>query len=578
MEVKIEELVSALRWKLNLPVDQGDPNRYAQICTTLLQGKSPREQRQIDQICRFLGTALECAIRHRLGLVNPAETSADPDLYRSLWKAIEDWVKADPLKRSPRLSGWLREAIKADSPPPAPAAGRPPVPRTQPVRSAPPVPPPPRSVAAPPGPAPAAPLPPPQPARSSPADDLVLDVIPVDPPSAPLPDMNANPSSRPTGPQWQYKPLPQDGPDLFPEFSQAILRTPEDWRLVAARVRGKKHKHEGTNCDDWFAVCTAGRWSISAVSDGAGSKRLSRVGARALCESASALLARQLEGVQIQAPAAQPEQIQQIQEGLHQAVREAFQALEREAAARAGKEPYQKLLGRPVVLEDLSATLLLAVHTSYATPEGLQSFVMTYQIGDGAVAVIERGNRIVLLGQADQGEFSGETDFLTSPKHLHPEGLRPRTFQFEGPLRALLVMTDGVADDYFPPEPGMLRLLTDLILNGILPCPAAAPAEGERLPFEAGDGRLDREVEIATAEGFRRCRLRSAELLADQVGRSIPELAGVAGLLAQAAQGSPLAVELDSPELRLRTWLDCYQVRGSFDDRTLVVLDSDPAS
>ncbi len=69
--------------------------------------------------------------------------------------------------------------------------------------------------------------------------------------------------------------------------------------MLAARIRGKKHKHEGTNCDDWFEVRLAGRWTVIAVADGAGSRKFSRLGARASCTRAAEMLALELGGHRI---------------------------------------------------------------------------------------------------------------------------------------------------------------------------------------------------------------------------------------------------------------------------------------
>src|ERR1700732_4708024 len=109
-------------------------------------------------------------------------------------------------------------------------------------------------------------------------------------------------------------------------------------------------------------------------------------------------------------------------------------------------------MGRKTALEDLSATLLLAVHTTYPTRAGEESLVMSYQVGDGVAAVLNPQGKVTLLGKPDSGGYSGETDFLTPRKQLDVEQLSNRTDLFQGPLRALLVMTDGVADDYFPAE------------------------------------------------------------------------------------------------------------------------------
>ena len=44
-----------------------------------------------------------------------------------------------------------------------------------------------------------------------------------------------------------------------------------------------------------------------------------------------------------------------------------------------------------------------------------------------------------------------------------------------------MLMSDGVADDYFPAQPQMKRLCLDLMLNGIIPMPGG---KAEPLPPE----------------------------------------------------------------------------------------------
>lgn len=87
---------------------------------------------------------------------------------------------------------------------------------------------------------------------------------------------------------WQYHPVPPEEkvPDPHPEHACRLMPGGHGIRLIAARARGKKHKHEGTNCDDWFEIATCGAWNLIAVADGAGSKQFSRVGAKTACEMA----------------------------------------------------------------------------------------------------------------------------------------------------------------------------------------------------------------------------------------------------------------------------------------------------
>jgi hypothetical protein len=96
---------------------------------------------------------------------------------------------------------------------------------------------------------------------------------------------------------------------------------------------------------------------------------------------------------------------------------------------------------------------------------------------------------------------------------------------------------------------------------------------GAAIPFDPADGRLDQDAEAVTAAGPQRVTLRSAALFASELGEAdLTKLAGSDALLAAGARGAPLAPLGRDAADRLRVWLDSYQVRGSFDDRTLVVL------
>ena len=103
----------------------------------------------------------------------------------------------------------------------------------------------------------------------------------------PLPDEAV---TRHTTTLWKYRPVPAEEPEPFPEYLTREAEIPGG-RVIAARVRGKKHKHEGTNCDDWFEIASAGEAAVIAVSDGAGSKKFSRIGARDACRAAAGYLA-----------------------------------------------------------------------------------------------------------------------------------------------------------------------------------------------------------------------------------------------------------------------------------------------
>jgi len=338
---------------------------------------------------------------------------------------------------------------------------------------------------------------------------------------------SAEPSPEIKLPVWNHEPI-QPVPDMHDESYSLSLNVGTEFRIVGARVRGKKHKHDGTNCDDWFEADTSGAWTVIAVSDGAGSKKFSRIGAKESCRAAADhLKARLSDHLLAYREAWTPqtferdpetgtfreEDLELVQQALHEALHKGHEAVQAAANTRnAGEraEEYRSILGRDLTANDLSATLLLAVHTVIEVEGQDYSFVLSCQIGDGASCVIRRNGTVSVLGVPDSGEFSGETEFLTSKKFLDSNYTWRKTYPFFGPIRALLVMTDGVADDYFPADPEMRRLLDDLIDNKVM----GAPSE------DAEEMKVDD---------------------------------------------------------RLRNWLDTYYVRGSFDDRTLVVLAREEA-
>lgn len=309
---------------------------------------------------------------------------------------------------------------------------------------------------------------------------------------------------------WRDLPVPAGEPEPAPEYAYTTAELPGG-RLVAAQVRGKKHRHEGTNCDDWYEFASVGKINCIAVSDGAGSKKFSRIGARESCRAAAGSMEKLLR----EALSARPELWEQFslplsESGcmeacsllagiLQRSVLTAAEAVE--TACEARRAAYSPLLGRELMPSDFSGTLLAAV---LIPTGGGECLAAACQVGDGVIALLDTrsGPAVKLLGAADSGAFSGETVFLTSPLVRQAGSLQSRTRIAKCAAGLALVMTDGVSDDYFPPETELPRLYRDLTAAGILE--------------EREDGM--------------------------------------------------------SPGLRLKRWLESYVERGSFDDRTLLIL------
>ena len=381
---------------------------------------------------------------------------------------------------------------------------------------------------------------------------------------------------------WQYHPVPEEEPDAAPEYKTAERRigTAE---FVAARVRGKKHKHDATNCDDWFAIAAVGDIAVLAVSDGAGSKRFSRVGARAASEAAVGSIYEQLRTLDAASAknrvafalpmeeAAFGEACAKLGAALHVGVLDARRAVLAAFHERCGQEAYTKLLGRDLVLSDLAATLLVTI--AVPVPECGEVLALSCQVGDGMTCAIDThapyGKAVKLLGKPDSGDFSGETDFLTSEAMADIASLQRRTLVSRGAYDLILTMTDGVADDYFN-EKELHRLCLDLAANGIVPGAQGAATftrtEVEllrSLPQPAAFPWVnDKEQHIA---------LQYAERICRKIPTTKERLWQNAHVLALAAEDTSLKGVASHAE-RLKIWLDNYVTRGSFDDRTLALL------
>ena len=386
---------------------------------------------------------------------------------------------------------------------------------------------------------------------------------------------------------WKYLPVPENEPEPVPEYINGTVKFPGS-RIIGARVRGKKHKHEGSNCDDWYEVANYGRITFLIVSDGAGSKKFSRIGARESCKAAAGYLVSAFEKLftenssmkeNLMFPLSDPKCMEAcgyLAAAVQQSVIKAHEAVEAAFYSRKTDPEYEKVLGRGLQFKDLSGTLLVAVliPVSETTKEHL---VISCQIGDGMIVILnsegEFSNSMKLMGVPDSGDFSGETDFLTSSQMKNVETLQHRTMISRTIVDTVMVMSDGVADDYFPNETEMRRLYFDLVVNGILErhptgISMSALTQDQRKLFKRIPDPLvypwvnDQSVKVPIQYTNR--IMEAAGLTLEDIWKD-PTVLGLARLELEETEN------ITDPSERLKIWLDNYVERGSFDDRTLVV-------
>lgn len=377
---------------------------------------------------------------------------------------------------------------------------------------------------------------------------------------------------------WRYRTISEDGTELHTEFHSKYTRT-NGCEIIAARARGKKHKHEGSNCDDWFETAETDGCLIAVVADGAGSKQLSRIGARVSCEAAVNYLKEALSAVL----AENPQMKQQLSAEIggeefmtacgklapliQNSARAAFDAVIKKLGKLYSDKAYISTLGRNPTLADMGSTFLAAVAIPLEINGSRETFVMSAQIGDGCICAIDSsadsGSCFKLLGEADSGAYSGETDFL-SAKTISDGVIARKTRISRGKSDILMLMSDGVADDYFPAQPMMKRLYLDLCLNGILPM--AGEVEKPQPPEPVKFPSVSPEQQSVALQ-------YSKQLLRDGSDEAMNELWDRRGELkphSLEAFGISLG---ERPQDRLLAWIDNYNERGSFDDRTLVVIN-----
>ncbi len=375
---------------------------------------------------------------------------------------------------------------------------------------------------------------------------------------------------------WKYTEIIDDGTEMHGEFHEKFSKTAFG-NIIGARVRGKAHKHNGTNCDDYFETAFTKDFAAAVVCDGAGSQRLSRIGSRVSAENAAGYLKTKLSELFSKDASIKDRLCADISSEefmsacgsiallVQNSAKEALKAQNDELLRLENDESYLNVLGRKPVISDMSTTFLAAVVVPLDGGKG--RFTACVQIGDGCICALdtkESGERSVkLLGEADSGKFSSETVFL-SQNTVSDAAIASKTRVSRGNSDIIMLMTDGVADDYFPAATMMQRLYIDLCLNGILPMSVGGETPKSPAPISYPAVSAERQsVALQYAKQL-------AEDSSPESMKALWEKRDMLGAYSLEAYGVSLG---EKPEERLRVWLDNYNERTSFDDRTLVIID-----
>lgn len=404
--------------------------------------------------------------------------------------------------------------------------------------------------------------------------------------------------SLPISLKWKYIAAPEDVPEHHEDFkihnSSKTIINKGAFRIFGASVRGLLHKHEGTHCDDWFEIEIAGDWTIIAVADGAGSKKFSRIGAKESCKKAVEELKKSLEFLRLTDfetklawqnacnPKINPEGIDvniktfcdavtKARDAVTKAFVSSCESLQNYTNDSANQEKFDKVLGREFIVDDLACTLNIAIHY----PSKWGSMIIGCQIGDGLIGIVMPDGQSNVLSESDSGGYAGETKFLVSEGMCKDDVLLPRTKIFADSISALLVMTDGVSNDFFPDKGSPTRLWAELLVNGI-------PDVNDDISNADPNSNIDLKIysetrEVVEKEPRTSVLIRSASEYSHALPISVEELVACPEKAWFAHGGAKIKgcpnPHNNSDGDRLRLWLDAfYKKGGSKDDRSLVVL------
>lgn len=256
---------------------------------------------------------------------------------------------------------------------------------------------------------------------------------------------------------WKNIPTPKDVPyfkeDQVCEYVKVEAGADGTPRkdMVAASNRGRSHAQEGKPRDDHFQLFHSNDndWYIIAVADGAGSAKFSRKGSEIACRTAVDYCKDKLVDSSNLEVKIQDYHSSDDKTLSRKAIGDVVYNIVVNAAFSAHmaiKKAAEQVEGYKA--KDFATTLLLSICKKF----DFGWFVASFWVGDGAMCIYNKeAQTFKLLGTPDEGEFSGQTRFLTMPEIFTDTVSCYKRLRCEivDDFTALILMTDGVSDPMF---------------------------------------------------------------------------------------------------------------------------------
>ncbi|SHM44761.1 PP2C family serine/threonine-protein phosphatase [Flavobacterium chilense] len=261
-------------------------------------------------------------------------------------------------------------------------------------------------------------------------------------------------------PKLLWKNLVSNQEDLFWKPDNEIVTAKFlDKNIVIASKRGRSHANVGSFREDDFAFKNFKEtgWSILAVSDGAGSAKLSRKGSDLACNSVIQYFEENLNAQNLK-------EFDQVLADHHNKVSdetsEKINQFVYQNLSKAAHFAHQKIedfaIKNEADLKDLHATLIFALVKKY----DFGYSILTFGIGDCPIGLLNKDlTEIKLMNWLDVGDFGGGTRFITMPEIFQNDNFPTRFgFKLMDDFSFLMLMTDGIYDPKFVVEANLEKI------------------------------------------------------------------------------------------------------------------------
>jgi serine/threonine protein phosphatase PrpC len=261
-------------------------------------------------------------------------------------------------------------------------------------------------------------------------------------------------------PKSLWKNIESDKDDAFwkPD-NETVAAKFLDKNILIASKRGRSHANAGSFREDDFAFKNFKEigWSVLAVSDGAGSAKLSRKGSKIACESVIQYFEENLNTENLK-------EFDQVLANHHTEINEetskkishfVYQNLSK-AAHFAHQKIDEFAIKSETELKNFHATLIFALVKKY----DFGYAILTFGIGDCPIGLLNKDlTEIKLMNWLDVGDYGGGTRFITMPEIFQSDKFSSRFgFKLVDDFSYLMLMTDGIYDPKFVVEANLEKI------------------------------------------------------------------------------------------------------------------------